>query len=229
MKKALCATALLLFMPILGCSTQFNQTATGTATGTVLGAGLGAIIGSASGHAGPGIAIGAAAGALGGALLGNSLDDQDKQNQARRDELARQQQQIEENQRLLDELRRQGADARLTDRGVVVNLPDILFPFNQARLTPSAQQTVGQIAGSISKVKHRSISVEGHTDSVGSPEYNKGLSNARARSVASELVRSGVPSENVSTYGYGEGAPIASNSSEVGRARNRRVEIVVEN
>ena len=75
----------------------------------------------------------------------------------------------------------------------------------------------------------RKILVEGHTDSVGTVNYNLRLSENRARSVADQLVNSGVPRRSVSTRGFGEGDPIASNRAESGRKRNRRVEVIIEN
>lgn len=221
------ASSLLLFS---SCADVGRNTAIGTAGGTALGAGLGAIIGSASGHAGPGIAIGAGAGALAGALIGQGLDSNQEQIDAQGEELQRQRSQIEENQRLIDELRRRGVDVRETKRGVVVNLPDILFEFGSARLTGDALGNVGDIANVLKKeARGRRISVEGHTDSVGSFSYNQDLSERRAYSVARELEHDGVPRSQVSSRGYGEGRPIATNNTDAGRARNRRVEVIVEN
>ena len=221
---------LLAFVVLLtGCAQGLNQTTTGTLAGGTLGAGLGAIIGGATGHAGPGIAIGAAAGALGGALVGNSLDSQDRENQALRDNVSRQQAELDANRRLLDELRRKGADARITDRGVVINLPDVLFEFNQSRLTSDAMATVSDISSVLRKDPNRMIRVEGHTDNVGSVEYNDRLSQRRADRVANELEQGGISSRNLSVVGYGESRPVASNATSAGRQRNRRVEVIVEN
>lgn len=221
---------LLISFLVVGCAqTGLNKTAGGALTGSALGAGMGAIIGSQSGHAGPGIAIGAAAGALGGALLGNQLDAADRDNQALADRSQRNQQMLDENRRLIEELRSRGADVRSSDRGVVVNLPDILFAFDSDVLTREAVRTIDEIADVISKVEGRNIAVEGHTDSIGSVEYNKDLSLRRARSVASELKQSGVRGSSMIVRGFGEGAPIATNNSEAGRSRNRRVEVIVEN
>lgn len=218
-----------LLLSLSSCAPAGRKTAIGAATGTALGAGLGAIVGSASGHAGPGIAIGAAAGGLAGGLTGNALDHQDQENEARREELARQQALIEENRRLIEELRHRGADVRASDRGVVINLPDILFEFDRSRLTPEARRTIGEISGVLRDVRDRHIAVEGHTDSIGTVVYNKRLSLDRANSVARELEYNGIPRGQMSVQGYGEGSPIATNNTEEGRARNRRVEVIVEN
>ena len=230
MKKAI---VLLVVVGLLGgCSAHNspNKTVVGTVAGTAVGAGLGAIIGSQTGHAGPGIAIGAATGAVGGALLGNEMDSQDR----RMDELEHrnqtQAQQIEENRRLIEELRKKGLDVEQSDRGVVVNLPDILFGFDKAQLTRRAEETVAEIAKVLrNHAGRRAISIEGHTDSIGGSSYNRDLSYRRARAVFKELRANGIDDSRMQVEGYGEGAPIATNNSEMGRARNRRVEVVIEN
>lgn len=201
----------------------------GALGGGAVGAGLGAIVGNQFGNAGAGIAIGAAAGALAGGLIGNEVDQQDDALQVRADRINRQQQRIEENQRLIEELRRGGVDVYLTDRGVVVNLPDVLFAFDRSNLTATALRTVDEIARVIRGVPERRIAVEGHTDSVGTVAYNQRLSEARSRSVADALVTRGVSRSRVVARGYGESDPIASNGTATGRARNRRVEVIIKN
>lgn len=226
---ALVCAVLFSVGSIIGCSQPMSKTVGGTLAGAALGAGTGAIVGGASGHAGPGVAIGAGIGALGGALAGATLDKTDKENADLEAQVQHNQAQIEENARLIEELKRRGADARSSKRGVVVNLPDILFRFDRADLTPEAVRTVGEISSVLQGVQHRALSVEGHTDSVGSVVYNKQLSERRAQSVAAELTKHGIPGERITAKGFGEGAPIATNNTEAGRARNRRVEIIVEN
>jgi OOP family OmpA-OmpF porin len=96
-------------------------------------------------------------------------------------------------------------------------------------LTPGAQRTAREIAEVVIDQKSRRISVEGHTDSLGTAAYNERLSEARARAVANTLVNSGIPRNRVDSRGFGEGRPIATNSSPEGRQRNRRVEVILEN
>ena len=215
-----------------GCSQGFggvNKTTTGALGGGALGAGTGAIIGSATGHAGAGVAIGAALGTVGGALVGNQMDQQDEANRQLEGQFSRNQQALDENRRLIEELRKRGADVRSSRRGVVINLPDILFEFDRANLTPEAVRTVGEISEVLRGVEGRRIAVEGHTDSIGNVVYNKQLSMRRAESVSRELGRDGVPAARMHVEGFGEGAPIATNNTEAGRSRNRRVEVIVEN
>jgi outer membrane protein OmpA-like peptidoglycan-associated protein len=209
---------------------QMNQTTKGTLAGGALGAGLGAIVGNAAHHhAGAGVAIGTAAGALGGALIGNSFDQEDQANQQLAGQIRSNQEQLDENRRLIDELRRRGADVRNTKRGVVINLPDILFDFDRATLTPEAHRTLDEISDVLRTVHDRDIAVEGHTDSIGTTTYNKDLSLRRAESVAGDLSGNGIPRSQMTIRGYGEGSPIATNNTAAGRARNRRVEVIVEN
>ena len=232
--NALSAGRRSIFLPIIailiGCAPgQVNKTTTAGVAGGALGAGLGAIVGNQTGHAGAGVAIGSAMGVLGGALIGNQLDQQDRQNEQLAGQINRNQELLDENRRLIEELRTRGADVRSSSRGVVINLPDILFEFDRANLTPEAHRTLGEISEVLRDVKGRPLAVEGHTDAVGRVTYNKDLSNRRAESVARELARAGVPTSQMRTTGYGEGSPIATNNTPEGRARNRRVEVIIEN
>lgn len=223
------SAAVAAVLILTSCSQPIGKTAQGTVAGTALGAGLGAIIGSTTGHAGAGTAIGAGVGALSGAVVGGTLEQQDRQNDELKQRLDRNETALQENQRLIDELRRRGADVHGSNRGVVVNLPDILFEFNKSRLTTEARSTIREISEVLRTVKGRTIAVEGHTDSIGSLAYNKRLSDSRAASVAAELAANGISHSQMHSQGFGEGSPIATNSTEEGRARNRRVEVVVEN
>jgi len=223
----------LLIVPFVlvlsGCAqTGINKTAGGGLTGAAIGSGVGAIIGSATGRAGVGTAIGAGVGGLVGVLVGSRMDASDKADAQRDARLNQTDADIAANQKLLDELRAKGADASLTERGVSIHLPDVLFGFNRAELTHDAKYNVRDIANILSKdATGRQILVEGHTDSVGSHEYNQELSSRRADSVAKELINDGTEHRLISSRGFGKSNPVASNDTESGRARNRRVEIVV--
>ncbi len=208
---------------------RFGATDVGALGGAAAGAGLGAIIGHQTGHTGGGIAIGSAAGALGGALIGSQIERQDRalENNDRR--IAENDRMLAENRKLLEELRQRGIDVRDSDRGIVVNLPDVLFAFNNANLTPQARSTVREIADVINQAPARRISVEGHTDSIGTIDYNYRLSDSRARSVGTELERNSVAPRRITTRALGETEPIASNRTDQGRRRNRRVEVIIEN
>lgn len=227
--KLLIISVLSLLLFSSGCAKEINNATKGALAGAALGAGTGAIVGNQTGNSGAGVAIGAGLGAIGGAIAGNAIDQQEVDNDRVREGIARNQELIEENRRLIEELRKRGADVRSSKRGVVINLPDILFEFDRDRLTPEAHRTLDEISDVLRTVKNRPIAVEGHTDSIGSVNYNKNLSRRRATSVANKLRNSGIPSGQMQVAGYGEGAPIATNNTDAGRARNRRVEIIVEN
>jgi outer membrane protein OmpA-like peptidoglycan-associated protein len=213
-----------------GCQNySIGATEYGTLGGAAAGAGLGAIIGHQTGNAGAGVAIGSAIGALGGAIIGSQVERTDRKIDERQKRIDAQDQMIAENARLLEELRQKGVDVRDSDRGIVVNLPDILFESGRSELTAPAQTTVRDVAQVISEVPQRRIAVEGHTDSIGTIEYNYRLSDARARRVAEELEASGIPGRLITTHAFGETTPIASNKTEQGRRRNRRVEVIIEN
>lgn len=116
--------------------------------------------------------------------------------------------------------------AQKTERGYVVTLGDILFTTNKAELMPGAQGTLDQVAAFLKAHPEIKVVVQGHTDNVGSSEYNMTLSKARAESVKSALMARGIAPERITTEGRGEIAPIASNSTAAGRQQNRRVELV---
>ncbi|RMG40727.1 MAG: OmpA family protein [Candidatus Dadabacteria bacterium] len=227
-----CKRILILLASFFICSCEGGQVGTtekGAIAGGALGAGLGAIVGHQSGHSGEGAAIGAAIGALSGAIAGHGIEKQEKQIEEQEKRLAEQERLIQENRKLLEELRSRGADARTTERGVVVNLGDVYFEFDSDRLTAEARDTIRKIAEVLRDAPERHVSVEGHTDSIGTFAYNQDLSERRARSVASELVYDGISRQRISTRGFGETRPIASNKTAAGRRMNRRVEVIVEN
>ncbi|MCF8144275.1 MAG: OmpA family protein [Deltaproteobacteria bacterium] len=117
--------------------------------------------------------------------------------------------------------------AKQTDRGYVLTLGDILFEFDKAQLLPGAMNTIYRLAEFLKKYPERKVIVEGHTDGVGSAEYNLGLSQRRADSVRDALLRSGIGPDRIISKGYGKDYPVASNDTEAGRQQNRRVEVVI--
>jgi len=125
-------------------------------------------------------------------------------------------------------LERELADlkGKKTDRGVVVTLGDVLFDTGRATLKPGAYGTIDRLATVLKEDTQRKVMIEGHTDSVGSDEYNQDLSERRASSVQAALFERGVDASQISTVGKGESTPVASNDSPVGRQQNRRVELV---
>lgn len=118
-------------------------------------------------------------------------------------------------------------ETRETVRGLVVNLPDILFDVDKATLKPQAREVLSKICGIMQVVGDYDLSIEGHTDSTGSDEYNQKLSENRARSVYDYLAGCGLKSAAMTSKGYGEQQPLVSNDTAEGRQKNRRVEIVI--
>jgi OmpA-OmpF porin, OOP family len=118
--------------------------------------------------------------------------------------------------------------ARQTERGLVVTLGDVLFDVGQATLRPGAVQQVNRLAMALVRHPDRRVNVEGHTDSVGSAEFNERLSQRRAETVRSALISAGVQPERITAIGLGESLPVASNDNTAGRQQNRRVEVIIQ-
>jgi outer membrane protein OmpA-like peptidoglycan-associated protein len=118
--------------------------------------------------------------------------------------------------------------AKKTDRGIVLTLGDVLFDTGKATLKPGAMPTIDRLATALKEDPTRKVMIEGHTDSVGSEEMNQRLSENRANAVQSALLQRGVMSDQISTVGKGESAPVASNDDPGGRQRNRRVEMIFQ-
>lgn len=116
--------------------------------------------------------------------------------------------------------------AKKTDRGMVLTLGDVLFDTGKATLKPGAYGTVDRLATVLKEAPDRKVMIEGHTDSVGSDEFNQGLSERRAAAVQTALLERGVAADQITAVGKGEGVPIASNEDPGGRQRNRRVEMI---
>lgn len=229
---AFLATAIL----VSSCSQPLTTREKSTLVGGGIGGAAGAIVGAAVGSPGAGAAIGTALGAGAGALVGDRLQKRDQELGEQQQQIEQQQQEIARNQQLIEQLKKQNLEARETERGVVVNLPDVLFEFGKANLTGNARTKVGSIGEVLNEqAKGRRVSIEGHTDSIGSDAYNQTLSERRAESVASTLESDGVSSQRITVKGYGKRYPVAPNTNADGadnpdgRAKNRRVEVVIEN
>jgi outer membrane protein OmpA-like peptidoglycan-associated protein len=116
---------------------------------------------------------------------------------------------------------------RDTARGLIVNMSDVVFDTGKATLKPGAREKLAKISGILVAHPGLKLEVEGHTDSVGTAEYNQTLSENRAASVRDFLVSQGVPSSTITAHGFGKERPVASNDTDSGRQLNRRVELVV--
>ena len=118
-------------------------------------------------------------------------------------------------------------NAQKTERGIMITLGDVLFSTSKAQLKSGGMRNVQKLADFLTQYPQYKVSVEGHTDSQGSDEYNQELSDRRADAVKTALVEMAIDSDRISTRGYGEGFPVASNDNAAGRQLNRRVEIIL--
>jgi outer membrane protein OmpA-like peptidoglycan-associated protein len=118
-------------------------------------------------------------------------------------------------------------ETRETARGLIVNINDVLFDFNKYTLKPGAREKMAKVSGILLAYPGLKLQLEGHTDSVGTDDYNVQLSQKRADAVRDFLTEQGVPAANITSVGLGKSDPVASNDTASGREQNRRVELVV--
>ncbi|CAN0034488.1 unnamed protein product [Chrysoparadoxa australica] len=195
-----------------GCAGDPNRrTKAGAGVGAVIGGLIGSEVGDESNS---NIAAGAVLGALAGGAVGRYMDNQHAELQER---LAAEQAREELY------ITRMGGD---TLRVGVAS--DASFEVDSAELNFEAQSTFDKIANVFKDYEKTAVHLVGHTDSSGSDSYNQKLSERRASAVASYLSSKGVKSSRMATWGRGESEPIATNDTEAGRSRNRRVDIVIK-
>jgi len=142
--------------------------------------------------------------------------------------------QSEQAEREKQELRNQLAEqlnlileTRDSARGLIVNMSDVLFDTGKYTLRPVAREKLAKISGIVLAHPSLMLEVEGHTDSVGTDEYNQHLSDNRANSVRDFLVHEGTNASSIAARGFGEYQPVATNDTAAGRQQNRRVELIV--
>ncbi|GGY77790.1 porin [Cellvibrio zantedeschiae] len=137
----------------------------------------------------------------------------------------------EQARRQAEELQRQIAElnAKTTERGLVVTLGDVLFETGKSDLKEGSIVNISKLSAFLTQYPDRTVTIEGHTDSVGSEDYNLGLSQRRANAVQQFLVSQGIAPNRLSATGKGENFPVASNETSSGRQMNRRVEVIIAN
>ena len=116
---------------------------------------------------------------------------------------------------------------RDTARGLIANMSDVLFKTGRFELLPGARERLAKVSGIVLAYPSLHLQVEGHTDSVGSDEYNQQLSEKRADAVRDYIVQQGISAQSIEAKGFGKTDPIASNETTEGRQQNRRVELVL--
>lgn len=158
----------------------------------------------------------------------------EQQAQATQQQLQQTQQQVQQAQTDKEQMRQrlrgqlnQVLQTKDSARGLIVNMPDVLFNLNSANLKPEARERLAKVAGILIAYPDIRVEVDGYTDNTGGLNYNQQLSQQRAEAVRGFLVQQGVPSSSIDAKGFGPSDPIASNDSPQGRAQNRRVNLVV--
>lgn len=217
MRKQAVVVSVVAALALAGCTTtnpftgqsQISNTAGGALLGAGGGAIGGAVIGAAvGGDARVGALIGAGVGALAGGAIGNYMDQQEAELRA--------------------QLQGTGVSVTRVGDQIILNMPsNVTFGVNQSDVQPQFQNVLRSVSLVLQKYNQTLVDIVGYTDSTGSDSYNLTLSQQRATAVARVLSQFGVDSRRFFVEGRGKANPIASNSTEAGRAQNRRVEIQI--
>jgi len=181
-----------------------------TRKGAGYGAAAGAVIGLLTGGNDKFEAamIGAAAGALAGGAVGYYMDKQEA--------------------KLREQMAGTGVDVVRNGDNITLDVPGgVTFAFDSSQLNSQFYPVLDKVSATLAEYNKTIIEVAGHTDSVGSDQYNQQLSERRANSVAAYLASHGVDRSRMVTIGAGEAHPVATNDTDAGRAQNRRVEITI--
>jgi outer membrane protein OmpA-like peptidoglycan-associated protein len=196
--------AALVLVGASGCASM-SKSSKGAVIGATAGGVAGGVIGNQTGSTARGAIIGAVLGGAAGAIIGHQMDVRAKE--------------IEQN-----------VPAAIVERvgeGIQVTFPSgLLFDFDSDVVRSNAASNLNELANNLSKYNDSNLMIVGHTDAVGSSEYNQSLSERRAVSAARYLNAQGV-SRHIATAGLGEREPVSSNTTEAGRQQNRRVEIAI--
>ncbi len=196
------ATSAMLFQ---SCATA-TKSQKGAVIGAAAGGTIGAIIGKKAGNTAVGAIIGGAVGGTAGAVIGRRMDRQ------------------------AEEIKQTVPNAEVIreGEGIIVKFDSgILFDVDQSALKGEARSNIESLATSLKNNPQTNILIVGHTDATGTDAYNYRLSERRAASVKSYAVAQGISASRLTTEGRGETEPISDNTTDSGKAQNRRVEIVI--
>lgn len=186
---------------------KLNKTQRGAIIGVGAGGALGAVIGSKSKNPAVYAIIGSAIGGVAGTFIGKYMDKQ-----------------AEKLKKDLDVL----ADVERVGEGIKITMKSgVLFDFNSSKVNPQVNENLIKFSETLKQYPDTEILVAGHTDNVGTAEYNMKLSQQRADAVSSVLKANSVTRNRLTILGYGEKNPVADNVSDSGREQNRRVEFAI--
>ncbi len=199
---------------VSGCTTnpytgeeEAGKSGIGAGIGSLVGAGVGALSSSHKDR-GKGSLIGAVAGAALGGGIGYYMDAQEA--------------------KLREKMKGTGVSVTRNGDNIILNMPNnVTFDSSSATLKPAGANTLTGVAMVLKEYNKTAVNVVGYTDSTGGQDLNMHLSQQRADSVASSLITQGVEASRIRTSGMGPANPVASNSTEEGKAQNRRVEITL--
>ncbi|EGT4372592.1 OmpA family lipoprotein [Cronobacter malonaticus] len=216
MKKRIIFVAAMVSgaLALSGCTTnpytgerEAGKSGIGAGIGSLVGAGVGALSSSKKDR-GKGALIGAAAGAALGGGVGYYMDVQEA--------------------KLRQKMQGTGVSVTRSGDNIILNMPNnVTFDSSQANLKPAGANTLTGVAMVLKEYPKTAVNVVGYTDCTGGQALNMKLSQQRAESVASALITQGVAANRIRTSGMGPANPVASNSTEEGKAQNRRVEITL--
>jgi outer membrane protein OmpA-like peptidoglycan-associated protein len=178
----------------------------GAVIGAAAGAAVGGVVGNNTGSTARGAIIGAVVGGTAGAIIGHQMDQQAKE--------------------LKVEI--PGAVVERVGEGITVTFASgLLYDFDSDAILPVAAQNLQNLATSLKKYPNTDLLIVGHTDALGSTQYNQDLSTRRANSASAYLAQQGVSASRLQPTGRGELEPLASNDTEAGRQKNRRIEVAI--
>jgi outer membrane protein OmpA-like peptidoglycan-associated protein len=196
--------AALALSGVTGCAST-NKTAQGAVIGGVAGGVAGGVIGNQTGSTTRGAIIGAVLGGAAGAIIGHQMDGRARE--------------------LENEI--PGATITRLGEGIAVTFPSgLLFGFDSDVIQINAASNLDKLGAHLQKYDDSNLMIVGHTDAVGSTQYNQGLSERRANSAARYLNTRSV-TRYIATAGLGEREPLATNDTEGGRQLNRRIEVAI--
>jgi outer membrane protein OmpA-like peptidoglycan-associated protein len=207
-RRAGAALALAVFMigTTSGCA-SLTRTERGAIIGAATGATVGGVVGRVAGSTTRGAIIGAVVGGAAGAVIGREMDQKAEQ--------------------LETEL--ENAEVERVGEGILVTFDSgILFDFDSSVLRAEARQNLAELARTLGDMSGDvELLIAGHTDSVGTDDYNFRLSERRAQAAADYLMTRGIPPARIFISGLGETEPVATNDTDQGRQLNRRVEVAI--